>query len=565
MGGRSRTAGITMKRTMVALALFALLAPQPATPQALPIANFAMNRAIAGVITRIAASRGFAANDARVIATLEAISSSSTALNVVSTGAGIGLSLAGAPVWLTILAGLGIVGAGSQLIASLGDAEVTIGQTYDGSVALASKLPRKEPVKLPPYPDFKTSPSHEPLFETLRRLGAHVYRTHGCSPTNTRVACHEFPLLPQESTGIALSYPEHGIRIPFTSISELEELRTRWLFQPGDTDPQLKIIELLDDYGEFAGFAERMWTNKHRPCYDDAPPFCPAQHEWVTLELNPAVFDISRDAFYGLNRMTTESIYPDLDAARASMNRELMKMPISPKTLAEIVDESWQQAAEAPDYAGLPYRDSEPVTEEDVVIWIKENPKEVPHIGDVFEPANPPDIKTVPISPRIRPRQDPSPQVDPEIDPRVTPKPDPAIDPNTARDPDEEAEPGTGRNKNTEGVQDVNVVNRPTVDIGNRVKVDMELGGAPEVGEPVLEETPTAKMIIDPILGLTADFKAWTMPSHGAECPRTTFQVFDRTIPIDAHCEIAERIGPQLRQVMIAAFAVMALLIVLSA
>ncbi|VVE58807.1 hypothetical protein PHO31112_05384 [Pandoraea horticolens] len=554
-----------MKRTLVALALLALLAQQPATPQALPIANFAMNRAIASVITRIAASRGFAANDARVIATLDAISSSSTALNVVSTGAGIGLSLAGAPVWLTILAGLGIVSAGSHLIATLGDAQVAIGQTYDGSVALVSKLPRKEAVTLPSYPSFETSPAEEPLFEMLRRLGARVYRTDGCSPTNTRVACHEFPLLPQASTGIALSYPEHGIRIPFTSISELEELRTRWLFQPGDPDPQLKIIELLDGYGEFAGFAERMWTNKHRTCSADTPPFCPAPLEWVTLELDPAAFEISRDAFYGLNRVTTESIYPDLDAARAGVNQELLRMPISPKTLTDIVDESWQQAAEAPDYAGLPYRDSEPVTEEDVVIWVKENPKEVPHIGDIFEPANPPDIKTVPISPRIRPREDPSPQVDPETDPRVKPRPDPEIDPNTARDPDEEVQPGSNRNKNTEGVKDVNVVNRPTVDIGNRVKVDMDLGSAPEVSKPALEKTPTAKMIIDPILGLTSDFKAWTMPSHSAACPRTTFQAFDRTIPIDAHCEIAESIGPQLRQVMIAAFAVMALLIVLSA
>lgn len=554
-----------MKRTMMAVALLALLAQQPATPQALPTANFVMNRAIAGVITRIAASRGFAANDARVIATLEAISSSSTALNVVSTGASIGLSLAGAPVWLTILAGLGIVGAGSQLIATLGDAQVAIGQTYDGSVALVSKLPRKESVTLPSYPTFKTSPTEEPLFEMLRRLGARVYRTDGCSSANTRVACHEFPLLPQESTGIALSYPEHGIRIPFTSISELEELRTRWLFPAGDTDPRLKIIELFDDYGEFAGFAERMWTNKHRTCRDNAPSSCPAPHEWVTLELDPAVFVITRDAFYGRNRITTESIYPDLDAARAAMNNELMRLPISPKTLADIVDESWQQAAEAPDYAGLPYRDSEPVTEEDVVIWVRENPKEIPHIGDIFEPANPPDVKTVPISPRIRPREDPSPQVDPTVDPRVKPRLDPEIDPNTGRDPDEEGEPGSERNKNTEGVQDVNVVNRPTVDIGNRVKVEMDLGVAPDVGKPALEETPTAKMIIDPILGLTSDLKAWTMPSHGASCPRTTFQVFDRTIPIDAHCEIAERIGPQLRQVMLAAFAVMALLIVLSA
>ena len=554
-----------MKRTMATLILLALLAQQPATPQALPVANYAINRAIAGVITRIAASRGFAANSPRVIATLEAISSSSTALNVVATSTGIGLSVLGAPVWMTIIAGLGIFGTGTALIAALGDAEVAISQTYVGSVAVLSKLPRNEPVTLPPYPDFTTSPTESHVFEKLRSLGAHVYRTEGCSPERTQVACHEFPLEPPVSTGIALTYREDHIRVLFTSIPELEELRTRWLFHPQDPEAKLKIIETFDSEGGHDGFAERIWTNTRLRCRKDVPPGCPAPYEWVTLGLNPAVFDITHDAFHGLNRLTTATVYPDLDAARAGINRDLLKMPITPKTLAEIVDGSWWLAAGEPDYAGLPYRESEPVTAEDVVIWMAAHPTEIPYIGDVFEPANPPDERKVPISPRIRPKEVPNPQTDPEPDPHTKPNPVPETGPDTALNPDEATESGSNRNRNTEGVQDVNVVNRPVVDIGNRVKVDVDLGNAPEVDQPKLEEPPTAKMIIDPILGLTSDFNSWTMPSHGAACPRTTLQVFDHSIPIDAHCEIAERVGPQLRQVMVAVFAIMALLIVLSA
>lgn len=553
-----------MKRTIVALTLLTLLSQQPAAAQALPVANFAMNRAIAGVITRIAASRGFAANDARVIATLETISANSTALNVVSTAAGVGMSLAGAPVWLTILVGLGIGGMGTQLIATLGAAEVAIGQTYDGSVAVVSKLPQKNPVTLPPYPGVETSPTGEPLFERLRRLGAHVYRTSGCSPERTQVACHQFPLAPSVSTGISVEYSEHAIRIPLNSIAELEELRTRWEFGPGDPDPQLRIIETFDADGEFTGFAERMWTNKHLFCRN-APPSCLEKFEWVTLKLDPDVFHITRDAFQGWNRVRKAKVYRDLDAAVADMNSNILKMPISPKTLAEIIDESWQQAAESANYVGLPYRDTEPVTEEEVEIWIKQNPRKVPYIGDVIEPANPPDDKKVPISPRIRPRQDPNPQTDPETDPHVRPKPVTEPNPDKAKDPDEATDQSKNRDKNTDGVQDVNVINRPTVDIGNRVKVEVELGNAPEVAPPTLEEPPTAKMILDPLVGLTSEFTSWTMPSHGGSCPRTTLNVFDHSIPIDAHCEIAERIGPQLRQVMLAAFAIMALLIILSA
>lgn len=554
-----------MKRTMATLVLLALLAQQPATPQALPVANYAINRAIAGVITRVAASRGFAANSPRVIATLEAISSTSTALNVVATGAGIGLSLLGAPVWMTIIAGFGIFSTGTALIAALGDSEVAISQTEAGSVAVVSKIPRDEPVTLPPYPDFTTYPTENDRFEKLRSLGGHVYRIDTCSPTLTRVACHQFPLEPPVSTGISFVYPLHSIRVMFTSIAELEDLRKRWLLYPEDPEAKLTVVETFDQEGVHDGFAERTWTNKFQFCSKDVPPGCPAPHVWSTIDYVPFMAEISHDAFHGLNRLKTTTVYPDLDAARAAINSDFLRMPITPKTLADIVDGAWWLAAEEPDYAGLPYRESEPITEEDVVIWMVENPTEIPYIGDVLEPANPPDERKVPISPRIRPKEVPNPQTDPETDPSTGPNPVPETGPDIAPNPDEATESGSNRNRNTEGVQDVNVVNRPVVDIGNRVKVDVDLGKAPEVDQPKLEEPPTAKMIIDPILGLTSDFNAWTMPSHGAACPRTTLQVFDHAIPIGAHCEIAERIAPQLRQVMVAAFAVMALLIVLSA
>lgn len=553
-----------MKRMLMAAILLSILAQQPAVPQALPVAKFAVNRAIGGIITRVAASRGFAANDPRIIATLEAISSTSTALNVVSTGVGVGLSIAGAPVWLTILAGLGIVGAGAHLTAKLGDNEVAIGQTYDGSISVVHLNTIDEPITLPPYPEFETSPAKDALFEKLKRLGAHVYRTVDCWAATTRVACHQYPLIPSVDTGIALHFQADKLRIPFQSIAELEELRARWEFEPGDQDPQLRLIETFDENREFAGFAERMWTNKHR-CHKNDLPDCTAEHEWLTLKVDPEVFQITRDAFHGRNRTTSQTIYPNLDAASAGMNRDILKMPISSGSLADIVDLAWWQAAEAPDYKGLPYDESEPVTEEDVWIWIKRNPKEVPYIGDILEPANPPDEKTVPISPRVRPRSDPLPTTDPETDPRSQPEIDPATDPDTERDPEKKPDEETDHDKVVEGVRDVNVVNRPTVDIGNRVKVDIDLGNAPETSAPQLEDIPTAKMILDPILGLTSEFKFWAMPARNGACPRTTLNVFDASVPFEAHCTIAERIGPQLRQTMLAAFAVIAILIVLSA
>ncbi|NVE22822.1 hypothetical protein [Burkholderia glumae] len=70
-----------------------------------PIENLVINRAEAAIISRVAIARGFAANDPRIAATLAGMGQVSTALNVVSTGAAVGLGFAGAPVWLTIAAG----------------------------------------------------------------------------------------------------------------------------------------------------------------------------------------------------------------------------------------------------------------------------------------------------------------------------------------------------------------------------------------------------------------------------------------------------------------------------
>ncbi|WP_284160479.1 hypothetical protein [Burkholderia pseudomallei] len=101
---------------MALFAVFAMMCNQQAHAQALlaPIENFVINRAEAAIVTRIAIQRGFAANDPRIAATLAGMGKASTALNVVGTGAG-AAAFAGAPVWATILAGVGIVALGTAL------------------------------------------------------------------------------------------------------------------------------------------------------------------------------------------------------------------------------------------------------------------------------------------------------------------------------------------------------------------------------------------------------------------------------------------------------------------
>ncbi|NYS36061.1 hypothetical protein HZZ02_20530, partial [Streptococcus danieliae] len=98
---------LLVKKVVLIFSILCMLGHQQVNAQALPVpvANFVVNRAVAGVITRAAIARGFAANDPRIAATLAGVGSSMTAVNVASTIAGVGLGIAGAPVWLTIAGG----------------------------------------------------------------------------------------------------------------------------------------------------------------------------------------------------------------------------------------------------------------------------------------------------------------------------------------------------------------------------------------------------------------------------------------------------------------------------
>ncbi len=224
--------------------------------------------------------------------------------------------------------------------------------------------------------------------------------------------------------------------------------------------------------------------------------------------------------------------YNDLNAAYGAMPQSVKDAKVSADTLARMVDAQWRQAAAQPGYEGLPFSLSQPVTALDVQPWVNENPMAVPSINDFMMPANNPGTQTVPISPTATP---------------TSPGGDAGTNPGT--------NPGTSGN--------VNVVNTPNVNVANRVQVD--LGEVPTVAAPGLETTPTARSILDPLLNLMPDLKAFTTPQHQGECPRPAVQVLGWSLTFDAHCQLGEETRAALYQVMMACWALAALLIILMA
>ncbi|WP_404995483.1 hypothetical protein [Cupriavidus pauculus] len=500
----------------MALCLGAMLANQNAQAQALPVANFVVNRAVANVVTRVAAARGFAANDPRIAATLTGMSQVSTGLNVASTVAGVGMAVAGAPVWMGIAAGLGVIGVGMGITAMLNGRPATVGVQATQS---GNKLVVDRPVAplsyVPPALGDTT-----PKWAQAVSQGAPIYR----SPSNcyANEACYALPLVPDvPSYRYVADYQSKTVLVT----TDLNEFGRWYAFL---AKPVLQWPEGVTYIWQFSGV--QLVPNSSGG-YKIVVFIYESRSGGDPEQLPPYSRTNTMDNVGQVYGQIGPKYYDDLNAAAPEIVSSIGSAPVSGDFLARLVDAQWRQAASQAGYQGLPYSMSQPVTQMDVQPWINENPSAVPTINDLLAPGNQPGSQTVPISPTVTPGTNPNPNPNPD--------------------------PGTGTGSN------VNVVNTPNVNVVNKVQVD--LGTAPTVGTPGLEATPTARSILDPLLNLMPDLKAFTTPQHEGECPRPSVEVFDWKLTFDSHCQLAEETRQTLYQVMMACWALAALMIILMA
>lgn len=195
-----------------------------------------------------------------------------------------------------------------------------------------------------------------------------------------------------------------------------------------------------------------------------------------------------------------------------------MTKPVNPQIVADAVNKWWQQAAAQPGYQGLPYSQSDPVTVQDVQAYQQANPGTYPTVSDFVAPAINPTSNTV-----------------------IVATPSTSVDPSTGA----VVQPGT--NTAPAGTPQVN------------------LGVDPAIGFPGLEATPTAQMILNPLLSLFPDLKSFVVPSHSVECPKPSATMFGKTLVLEGHCSLLETIRPTLYAVMAAVWVMLALFIVLAA
>lgn len=191
-----------------------------------------------------------------------------------------------------------------------------------------------------------------------------------------------------------------------------------------------------------------------------------------------------------------------IDALPESATQSL----VSPEMLAAIANATWKQAQQQA--GAVPWSATDPVTAQDVSEWMAKNPTSRPTVGDLLSPVAPPGANAVPVPL-------PGGQVNPEPTPGEGEKIDLGIDPNTPA--------------------------------------------------PKLEDTPTAEMILSPILNLMPDLRSFSVPGHSGVCPTPTFTVFDREYRWEAQCTLMEENRALLEMAMLLVWCIAGVFIVLRA
>lgn len=519
-----------------------------------PVETYVVNRAIGGIIAnRVAMARGVAANDATWLATaandsvykttMAGVSRTMTTANVASTALGVGLAVAGAPVWLTIAASLGVIGIGAAIVA--GNTKIEIAPTANGNQFRVTK----QPGAVTP-PAYNTGLVQIPSM----KAGAQIYRDGSCYASES--TCMFFPLLPS------------NVKFPY-----------RWKPYPQDNGQWAKLWAVAFTFEQFELYhladltggdrVEDSRTTRQHECYASYDPAKPGPctfyrdtywniepHWEVNIDGVPRLVAAWGSDLYMVPDNPNSSEFPVTygyptsqplavivdDSIKPLVNADLtnvysslkgttaMDQAVAPETLAKLADAAWRNAASKPDYQGLPYSATNPITAGEAASWLQANPSANPTLHDLFTPAQNPttDPTGVPISHTIV-----------YVAPTPTSPTDPVANGN------------------------VNVINTPNVNVVNTVKVDF--GPDPNVAAPGLEATPTGAQILQPLTNLFPELRSFSAPQHVGSCPKPTFDVFGQSIVMDAQCTIAEQHRAALAAVMLATWMLLGLFILLSA
>ncbi len=215
---------------------------------------------------------------------------------------------------------------------------------------------------------------------------------------------------------------------------------------------------------------------------------------WSNSYIRSGVQSNSFDIVFAYSSKIGETVLPPTYISQfktipqiiADVPNSVVTSPLTDQMLAASVNAAWKSASsQNPDM--IPWSSSNPVTPTDVQNWRAANPTLAPTVNDFIGPVAPQGAITVPIT---NPSSSPSPQ----------PSPPPS--------------PGVG--------------------------TQVDLGPDPNTVAPVLEATPTAQQILSPIFNLMPSLKNFAVPAHQSECPKPSFNLWNKTHTFESQCTLFE-------------------------
>lgn len=340
-----------------------LIALQPNVYAGLPVPSSysgKVNNAIGANLSVGMQRRGFAANDPRYNATIEAVAGTATTV-ALSVGGGV---IAGA-TWPAILAGAGISTVASVAVPWLVNKAVEwywgTGQEA-GKVKVGGQDAAGDPKALPVMPKDWKDPA------ITAKPGMNFFY----DPASGKVR--------QIFTMSIQANSRFDPPAPYSNGSLNEDFQTPW--DGKLTHPYWSRGSLIYQNPTVSGVQYGVYTipwEYRTPA--DKPVAAPAIQNYVKPAELPA-----------------------------SLSTELAKQPLTAQMLADAVNALWKQAAaNNPNVA--PYPATDPVTAAEVEPWIKANPDAVPKGEDWFAPVAPSNSSSVPI-PTVAPVPNPDPGSD---------------------------------------------------------------------------------------------------------------------------------------------------------
>lgn len=457
---------MALLRVFTVLMVFCLAVPLSAFAQALPKPDpqpERVNRAISGVLQQGMQRRGFAANDHRFMNT---VARSTPALSAVAgtTAVAVTVGTVTAPAWVTVALAIGV---GSVV-------------TYAIDIG-------------------------------LNALVNWLFRDDGLIDQYSEAEKQRDP-----SAGVAAGLPAWRIQMPVArgvtreawggdGLALAREAFDSWYRFNGSTKPELECRLSSDGRQASCGAMSAVYVNK-------GPSQSCAQGSYLLV--GEGCFAYS----FPIENVVEDKTGVTPQEAIDNLPEEILDEELNPEIIAALANRAWQQAATDPNYDGLPFPQSNPLTAADALPWIKANPDLAPTVRDFVSP---------------------NPTTNSSSNPWSLPANPTSSTPTLAQPNQDTVNPGAGN---------------PTTN----------LGPDPGIGAPALEAVPTAQQIAQPILDMLPDLRGYKPSSHAGECPRPSIELYGTHV-LDAHCILIDDNKAVIQAAMLLAWALIALFIVLSA